>query len=218
MIISHRHRFVFFAVPKTGTHAIRQALAPHLGPDDWEQQDLFERKRLPIPRLAQLRHGHISVQQLQPLLPREQWDGYFKFAFVRNPYDRFVSTCFFLRRNAPGMEQHATAFMKQAIVTPRFRQRILVRPQGTLLKNEAGSVALDYVGRFETLQQSCDEAFARIGLPVAQLAKRNVSKHGDYSGYYDEPLRRAVADFYQDDFALFGYETGYGQPEANRSY
>lgn len=207
MIISHKHKFVFFAVPKTGTHAIRQALSPHLGPDDWEQQDLFERKRLPILELAQLRHGHISVRQLQPLLPREQWQSYFKFAFVRNPFDRFVSTCFFLRRNRPGMEQQATAFMKQAIRTPRFRQRILVQPQSVLLTDSTGRVALDYVGRFEALQQSCNEAFERIGLPGPDLKRRNASKHEEYSTYYDDDLRRAVADYYRADFENFGYDS-----------
>jgi hypothetical protein len=211
LIISHRHQFVFFAVPKTGTHAIRQALGPHLAAGDWEQQDLFERKRLPIPELAQLRHGHISVRQLQPLLPAGQWESYFKFAFVRNPFDRFVSTCFFLRRNQPGMEQHAAAFMRQAIRTPRFRQRILVQPQSALLTDASGRVVLDYVGRFENLQESCNEAFARIGLPAADLARRNTSRHEEYSSYYDDELRRAVADYYRADFDNFGYD-------ANRSY
>ena len=37
MIISNRHRFIFFAVPKTGTHSVRQALRPFLADDDMEQ-------------------------------------------------------------------------------------------------------------------------------------------------------------------------------------
>ena len=28
MIVSHRHRFVFFAAPRTGAHAVRAALQP----------------------------------------------------------------------------------------------------------------------------------------------------------------------------------------------
>lgn len=205
MIISHRHRFIFFAVPKTGTHTIRQALGPHLGADDWEQQELFERKRLPIAQLARLRHGHISVRQLKPLLPPDTWDGYFKFAFVRNPFDRFVSTCFFLSRNQPGVQQNAVAFMKRALRTPRFRQRILVRPQAALLADETGTVPLDEVGRFEDLQESCERIFDRIGLPAPQLAKRNASQHDEYAKYYDDELRSMVAGFYQADFVTFGY-------------
>ena len=34
MIISHQHRFIFAAVPKTGTHSVRQALREHLSADD----------------------------------------------------------------------------------------------------------------------------------------------------------------------------------------
>ena len=43
MIVSHRHRSIFFALPHTGTHAIRAALRPFLGSDDWEQEGLMER-------------------------------------------------------------------------------------------------------------------------------------------------------------------------------
>ena len=88
MIVSFRHKFIFVAIPKTGTHAVRQALREHLGPEDIEQVGLFVDKRFPMPELAQLEHGHISLQQLRAHLPPEQFDSFFKFAFVRNPFDR----------------------------------------------------------------------------------------------------------------------------------
>ena len=91
MIISHKHRFIFFAQPRTGTHAIRAALQPHLGRDDWQQQALTGTLRLPIPELARVGHGHISLRQVQAHLPSEIWRRYFKFAMVRNPYERYVS-------------------------------------------------------------------------------------------------------------------------------
>jgi hypothetical protein len=47
MIVSHSHRFIFAAVPKTGTHAVRQALREQLGDDDIEQVGLFFDKRFP---------------------------------------------------------------------------------------------------------------------------------------------------------------------------
>ena len=54
MIISAKNRFIFAAVPKTGTHAVRQALREHLGPDDLEQVGLFVTKRFPMPELAKI--------------------------------------------------------------------------------------------------------------------------------------------------------------------
>ena len=56
MIVSHRHSFIFVAVPKTGTHAVRQALREQLGADDVEQVGLFVNKRVPWGDLAAIQH------------------------------------------------------------------------------------------------------------------------------------------------------------------
>jgi hypothetical protein len=98
MIISHQHRFVFAAIPKTGTHSVRQALREHLSADDLEQVGLFVNKRFPFDELAAIKHGHISLEQIRPFLGEQAFADYFKFAFVRNPFDRFVSYCAFMTR------------------------------------------------------------------------------------------------------------------------
>ena len=206
MIISHQHKFIFFAVPKTATHAIREALRQHVGPDDWEQQVLFGKQALPIPEIAKIQHGHISAQQIRPYLEPAAWDEYFKFGFVRNPYDRFVSICFFLNRANPGFARTAESFMKRALSVPRFRQRVLVRPQYRQLTDEHGDLALDYVGRYEDLQSSYDEVCSRIGVPTTELGRKNPSKHRSYTSYYDDELRDIVGEFYADDLRLFGYD------------
>lgn len=203
MIVSHSHKFIFFAVPKTATHAVRQALRQHLTEDDWEQQTLFGKQFLPIPELAALGHGHISAKQLKPHLPADTWETYFKFAFVRNPFDRFVSTCFFLNRGTPNFEGSALSFMKAALGRARFRARVLVRPQADLLTDSLGGIAMDFVGRYESLQASFDEICDRIGVPSSSLPRKNVSRHRSYDEYYDETLKQQVADFYRDDLRLF---------------
>ena len=73
MIISLKHRFIFVAIPKTGTHSIRQALRVHLGDEDMEQVGLFVQKKLPIPELAQFKHGHLTLQQLRAAFPPEDF-------------------------------------------------------------------------------------------------------------------------------------------------
>lgn len=205
MILSHKHKFIFFAIPKTATHTIRQALTPHMGPDDWEQQVLFGQKASPIPAIAAIRHGHISATQIRPRITEQQWHTYFKFGFVRNPYDRYVSTCFFLYRNIPNFESQAVPVMKQALRRPDFRRRILVSPQSNLLMGVDGKLAMDYVGRYETLQESFDEICQRIGIPGTDLGRKNASKHSRFTEYYDDDLTRIVSDFYSDDFENFDY-------------
>lgn len=206
MIISHRHKFIFFAVPKTATHTIREALRQHTGPDDWEQQVLFGEQFLPIPQLARLHHGHISAQEIRPHLEAEIWDTYFKFAFVRNPFDRFVSCCFFLNREDPNFEDTAVAFMKERLQRTRFQQRVLVRPQYRQLCTADGEIALDYVGRYEDLQESYNTICERVGLPVSELSKKNSSEHSGYTRYYDDDLRHRVAEFYKEDLRIFSYD------------
>ena len=206
MIISHRHKFIFFAVPKTATHTIREALRQHTGPNDWEQQVLFGKEYLPIPELARLQHGHISAQEIRPHLEAGIWSSYFKFAFVRNPFDRFVSSCFFLNRADPNFEGTAVAFMKERLQRPRFQQRVLVRPQYQQLCTAEGDIALDYVGRYEDLQVSYDTICEKIGVSKSELGKNNSSKHSGYTKYYDDDLRQQVADFYKDDLQFFSYD------------
>jgi hypothetical protein len=205
LIISHQHKFIFFAVPKTATHTIREALRTHLGSDDWEQQVLFGRQSLPIPQIARLGHGHITVREIQPFLDAQLWQDYFKFGFVRNPFDRFVSTCFFLNREDPDFARSARAFMKDRLPRPRFQQRVLVRPQHLQLCSADGTVALDFVGRCEDLQRSYDIICERIGIPSTELGTRNTSDHENYSSYYDAELRQLVAAFYEDDLRIFDY-------------
>ena len=88
MIISALHKFIFVAIPKTGTHSVRQALRQHMGPRDMEQVGLFVTRQFPIADLARLQHGHLSLQQVRPYFPLEEFEALFKFAFVRNPFDR----------------------------------------------------------------------------------------------------------------------------------
>ena len=196
---------MFLAVPRTATHAVRAALTPLLGEEDWQQEALVRRSRSPLPALARIGHGHISARQAAAHLAPSVWRSYFKFAIVRHPYDRYVSVCAMLNKRTPAFLGNETTFMKRALATPRFRGRVLVRPQARLLEDEAGRLAVDFVGRFEALQASFDEACRRIGLPAKALARVNTTAHQRYGEYYDDELLRAATDFYRDDFTVFGY-------------
>ena len=205
MIVSHAKQFIFFAVPKTGTHAVRELLRAHKGPDDWEQQILFGEQCLPIPEIAKIQHGHISAQQISPHLEAAVWESYFKFAIVRNPFDRFISSCFFLNRKNPLFIETPLQWMKSAIKAPQFRERVLVKPQYLQLMGAQGDIVMDYVGRYEHLQSSVDEICNRLRVKAVPLEIRNASEHKQYREYYDDELKSSVEMVYQEDLKRFNY-------------
>jgi len=207
MIISHQHRFIFFAVPKTATHAIREALRLNMGPEDWEQQMLIGKQTLPIEALARLAHGHISVQQLIPHISDEIFANYYKFGVVRNPYDRFVSACFFLNRGNPSFSARALENMKELIRRPQFRQRLLILPQWQQLCDASATLRMDGLGRYENLQNSYNDICRKIGISETDLSLRNSSSHESFNQYYDEELAAMVRQYYKEDFEMFGYSS-----------
>jgi chondroitin 4-sulfotransferase 11 len=149
-------------------------------------------------------------------------DGKFKFAFVRNPYDRLYSCwCNKLGRyntydkipEKLGVEKFISSgddvmtfknFVKNVVnkcnvkyVNPHFASLVSLIPH----------TKLDFIGRFENLQQDFDIICDKIGIPHQQLPHKNASKYKHYTEYYDE-TRQIVAEKYAKDIEYFGYEFG----------
>lgn len=206
MIVSHQHRFIFAAIPKTGTHAVRRALRGHLAENDMEQVGLFVQKRFPIEALAALKHGHISLSQARPYLGEEVFAQYFKFAFVRNPFDRFVSYCAFMTREDGEFERDPARVMRHFLFADRPTDHLLFSPQYQFVADGEGRLLTDALGRVEDMQSSYDSICKALNLPSTPLDRVNSTRRGDYRQYYDAETKSAVAELYRRDLELFGYD------------
>lgn len=206
MIVSHRNRFIFAAVPKTGTHSVRQALRVHMGPDDIEQARLMGEMKFPFPELAAIGHGHLSFEQVRPFLGEEAFADYVKFAFVRNPFDRFVSYCSFATSRQGSFQRDPQGVMRHFLFVDPPRHHMVFQPQHSFLCGPDGALQADILGRVEDMQASYDAICARIGIASAPLERVNASVRDDYRGYYDQELIDGVAKLYARDIDLFGYE------------
>lgn len=203
MIISFARRFLFVAVPKTATHAIRRALQPHLGIHDWEQRGLFGSKAFPIDALARIGSGHITCREVRPFLIPGLWEQLFTFGTVRNPYERFVSQMYFRYRESSALTRDPLGTLKRGIANaPSDRWTM---PQAAYLTGVDGCVAVDHVARFETLQADFDLICDRIGVSRQVLPTVNAGHAPPYAQCYDTELREMVREIYADDFRLFGY-------------
>jgi len=144
---------------------------------------------------------------------------YFKFAFVRNPWDRLVSTYFFLKAGGLNTmdrawaEQHLARFAEfdtfvRAWLTPsNAASWVHFKPQHAWICDETRHCQMDFVGRFEHLERDFQVVAKRIGCTRA-LVKGNRSEHRHYTDYYTAEARDRVAEVYSVDIALFGYQFG----------
>jgi hypothetical protein len=215
MIISHKHQFVFVHVQKCAGTSIGLTLLPWLGTDDVVLGYTPQGEALSAQgqRAAGL-WKHAKARDARRLLGDDLWREYFTFAFVRNPWDVAVSDYHWWRtttyENQYGTGQ-AIKRMKDfdEYVRSRYFQR---RPAAPFVSDEEGRIVLDYVGRYETLQQDFDAVMEAIGLPRTELPTQNATEHSHFSTYYTPITRELVGQAYAEDLEAFGYAFPDPQP------
>jgi hypothetical protein len=81
-------------------------------------------------------------------------------------------------------------------------------PQLESICDFMGQLAIDFVGRFEYLQEDFDSVCQIIGIPLQRLELLNRSKHKPYWEYYDDESKEAVYKLFQIDIDFLGYAFG----------
>ncbi len=203
-IVSTKYRFIFIHIPKTGGTSLAEpsyqggkgVLSGLLGENDYAQA------------------GHIRAVGLKQRMG-EQWDNYFKFAFVRNPWDRMVSLYHYFLQDP---EKQASDIGKRIAACDSFTDFCAkldeleldahFDEQISYLIDFQGNMLVDYVGRYETLAQDYKGICSKLALPVMSLPHYRQSSHHHYLQYYDDQAKNAVARRYRNDIAIFKYSIG----------
>lgn len=140
---------------------------------------------------------------------RKQFDTYFRFGFVRNPWDRVVSL---YERNEAQQFKKTMSFQELVDwiqyssstclhASPhRYQLDWFVDPNGTILA--------DFIGRFERLEKDWAFVAEKIGVkaPLPHLKTNPRSRH--YTEYYNDRTSQLIADKFRVDIEHFGYEFG----------
>jgi hypothetical protein len=72
------------------------------------------------------------------------------------------------------------------------------------ITDEGGKLMVDYICRFEDLQNDFDKVCKKLNFPRVELQKINVTDSANRTGIFDSELTEMVRDFYRRDFELFG--------------
>ena len=212
MPVSRALGCIFVHIPRTGGTSIEAALGMH---GDWRvenKETMFGQIASPelkrrIASTAFLQHA--TASELRDLLP-EEFGKYFRFTFVRNPWDRMVSVyC----RMDPHMQASAEStglrfagisFDEFVERTENFRHAHL-DAQDRFVFDAAGDCLVDFIGRYERLAEDFAAVCARLGM-TANLPHRNASTRVAYRQYYNDITRKIVECHYGADIEKFGYQ------------
>ena len=164
----------------------------------------------------------LIIHKIKVLLGNE-WDSYFKFAFVRNPWDRMVSQYNYTKQlfatpNLVDAKNESAIRYREEIVKnlgkdytfEEFLSAKCPKPLDPNWNNQhiyisdGGEVVIDYVGRFETISKDWGYVCKKLNL-VAPILRINVTKHRHYSTYYNDNTRNMVYLLCKRDIELFNY-------------
>ena len=216
MLISYSHNFLFVHIAKTGGTSVRTALRRYrwggwyslpLGVASLVSQITRPRHKLGLkfPRHAK------AVAALE-MLPTEVYQRFFKFTIVRNPWDLQVSSYHHIRREKPAVLEGVTNFedfLKRKFDPERaydFMLDISAESQSEYLVDLQGRMIVDFVGRYETLQQDFNQICERVGIKPTPLPHlRRARDREDYRRYYTDELADLVAEHYASDLQRLGY-------------
>lgn len=222
MIISHRLKYVFIHIPKTGGTSVRNVLTHNnkfscdvISHWDTITEEQFEA----FPRVSRELKCHHGVRKAKKYFEDNNldWDSYFKFSFMRNPYDLHVSNYHYLHqvvgekdRNTEEQERtykNATSFANYIKDLKRSRsgfQEIYIRDEE--------EVKVDFIGKMETIEQDFKYIVDTI-LPKEIITEEdyklpflNKTKHKPFSEYYTPELKDLVNEACEKDFEVGGYK------------
>jgi len=222
MIISHKYNFIFIAVPKTGTTSIQRSfksmklsdtniteylskqIKTHRLKNRWMHVDICNTKE---PSRNQIDRPYFTKHMTAKALKEKCrddgvgiFDKYFKFAFVRNPYARAVSWIYYeLRKSEVDFNKYS--FKELMLKCPDW---IWASQSNWIYSDDRKLV--DFVGKFENIQEDFNVICDKIGIPHQKLPHKNKTEHKHYTEYYDDETREIVAEKYAKDIEYFGYE------------
>ena len=205
MIISHSHQFIFYAIPKTASQALRLSLRPHLSGNDWEQCILNDIKSFPVKSLADIKHGHLSYREISPFLLQEMKDNYFSFCVVRDPVDRLLSFAHFHPKYKDQMAKHPMESLENILDDPQRMRHILLWPQSEFVVDITGNLVVDYIGRYENIDEIPKHLSEHLGLEISPLQYVNASKRTITCNDIDITVKNKIYRAYREDYRNFNY-------------
>jgi hypothetical protein len=227
-MISDQYKCIFIHIPKTAGQSIERFIL-NLHGLPWEEREPLLLRHNPEPNKGPEWLAHLTAQEYTDCeyLTENTFSNYFSFSFVRNPWAKLVSEYHYgeYDKKYSFKKFILSGFPEKDSYSDSYRHLI---PQHEFLLNKDGKLMVDFVGKFESLQEDFNHMCQKIGIEhsslpytnnlpkvngrlkrklISFLGKSKPSKK-HYTSYYDKESERIVSEIYTEDIKLFNYSFG----------
>lgn len=186
---------IFIHIPKAAGLSISTALFGRVGP------------------------GHLSMHDYEQAYTQCELSRFYKFTFVRNPWDRLASAFYFLKaggitaQDARFASRNLAAFDSfESFVLEWLTEENVSRywhfiPQTNYFCDGNGRSLVDFIGHYETLDADFTQVCDRLGVYRSLPHVNRTQQRGeDYRSLFTPAMRSVVAGVYARDICLLGYD------------
>jgi hypothetical protein len=216
MIISHRLKYVFIHIPKTGGRSIRTLLRNNdeFKVDEvgwWPGISKEQKEGKNISRLFM----HSSLINIENYLYESGFNplDYYFFSFIRNPWDMVVSLYEFYRQYIkPNSKTHNKDILKKIMCARQSFDHFVSNDchDGKLFSSiidSSNTKSIDFVGSFENFEMDLKKISNKItnSNQYFPLPHEHKTIREDYRVYYNEETKIKVAKQYNNIISMGNY-------------
>lgn len=206
MLISYsKYKFIFVHIYKNAGTSIRKALDPYLYSCTQKVFiNLFASAGISIYKKIILK-DHATALDIINEIGYINYNKYFSFAVVRNPWDWQVSQYYYMlkKENHPQHNFVKSFGSFDAYIEWRCQNEVVL--QRDFIYSATGNLLVNYVARYENIANEFAHICNNIGIDV-KLPKLNVSNKINYKTLYNKHTKKLIEESFHYDIETFRYK------------
>jgi len=210
----HDVKAIYFFIPKVACTTLKKAAGQIIGIPECMPLTVYQKLQISLKRRSGKSDESYHWVHYPFITDATLFDDYFKFCFVRNPWDRLVS-CYYnkVKSNYSGFSKYQInsemsfeQFAKTVCDIPDSDAESHFQSQTYIIK-KAGDIDMDFIGKFETLNSDFNYVCKKLGVNKTKLPKMMTSPRpqSNYKTHYKDNLVELVRERYKNDCVKLEY-------------